>query len=339
MLFIQEEVVEMTEKIYDLTIIGAGPVGIYGAFYAGMHGMTTKIIDALPELGGQLAALYPEKYIYDLPGHPKIKAGEMIEQLKVQMEQFKDKIDTVTNTNVQTVEKLDDGTFKICTDKECHYSRSIIITAGNGAFTPRKLEIENVNEFSNIHYFVSQMETFKGKDVVIFGGGDSAVDWALMLDGVAKNVTIVHRRDEFRAHASSVENLKNSNVEVLTPYVAKGLSGVNGCVTSVELTNVTTNESKMIHTDEVIVLYGFISSLGPIKEWDLELNKNALCVNHYQQTSINGIFAAGDACTFEGKIKMITTGFGEVVVAINAAIAYAYPEKVHRHKHSSAMMK
>ena len=117
------------------------------------------------------------------------------------------------------------------------------------------------------------------------------------------------------------------------------MSGVNGCVTSVELTNVTTNESKMIHTDEVIVLYGFISSLGPIKEWDLELNKNALCVNHYQQTSINGIFAAGDACTFEGKIKMITTGFGEVVVAINAAIAYAYPEKVHRHKHSSAMMK
>ena len=339
MLFIQEEVVEMTEKIYDLTIIGSGPVGIYGAFYAGMHGMTTKIIDALPELGGQLAALYPEKYIYDLPGHPKIKAGEMIEQLKVQMEQFKDKIDIVTNTNVQTVEKLDDGTFKICTDKECHYSRSIIITAGNGAFTPRKLEIENVNEFSNIHYFVSQMETFKGKDVVIFGGGDSAVDWALMLDGVAKNVTIVHRRDEFRAHASSVENLKNSNVEVLTPYVAKGLSGVNGRVTSVELTNVTTNESKMIHTDEVIVLYGFISSLGPIKEWDLELNKNALCVNHYQQTSINGIFAAGDACTFEGKIKMITTGFGEVVVAINAAIAYAYPEKVHRHKHSSAMMK
>ena len=329
----------MTEKIYDLTIIGGGPVGIYGAFYAGMHGMTTKIIDALPELGGQLAALYPEKYIYDLPGHPKIKAGEMIEQLKVQMEQFKDKIDIVTNTNVQTVEKLDDGTFKICTDKECHYSRSIIITAGNGAFTPRKLEIENVSEFSNIHYFVSQMETFKGKDVVIFGGGDSAVDWALMLDGVAKNVTIVHRRDEFRAHASSVENLKNSNVEVLTPYVAKGLSGENGCVTSVELTNVTTNESKMIHTDEVIVLYGFISSLGPIKEWDLELNKNALCVNHYQQTSINGIFAAGDACTFEGKIKMITTGFGEVVVAINAAIAYAYPEKVHRHKHSSAMMK
>lgn len=329
----------MTEKIYDLTIIGAGPVGIYGAFYAGMHGMTTKIIDALPELGGQLAALYPEKYIYDLPGHPKIKAGEMIEQLKVQMNQFKDKIDTVTNTNVQTVEKLDDGTFKICTDKECHYSRSIIITAGNGAFTPRKLEIDNADEFSNIHYFVSTMETFKGKDVVIFGGGDSAVDWALMLDGVAKNVTIVHRRDEFRAHASSVENLKNSNVEVLTPYVAKGLSGSNGCVTTVELTNVTTNEIKTVHTDEVIVLYGFISSLGPIKEWDLELNKNALCVNHCQQTSISGIFAAGDACTFDGKIKMITTGFGEVVVAINAAIAYAYPEKVHRHKHSSAMMK
>ena len=334
-----KEVKMMTEKIYDLTIIGAGPVGIYGAFYAGMHGMTTKIIDALPELGGQLAAIKHEKYIYDLPGHPKIKAGEMIEQLTVQMDQFKDRIDVVTNTNVQTVEKLEDGTFKICTDKECHYSRSIVITAGNGAFTPRKLDVANANDFSNIHYFVSTMETFKGKDVVIFGGGDSAVDWALMLDGVAKNVSIVHRRDEFRAHASSVDNLKASNVEILTPYVAAGLTGENGRVTAVELTNVTTNETKLVHADEVIVLYGFISSLGPIKEWDLELDKNALCVDISQQTSINGIFAAGDACTFDGKIKMITTGFGEVVVAINAAIAYAYPEKVHRHKHSSAMMK
>ena len=152
----------------------------------------------------------------------------------------------VTNTNVETVEKLEDGTFKICTNQECHYSRSVIITAGNGAFTPRKLDVANADEFTNIHYFVSSMETFKGKDVIIFGGGDSAVDWSLMLDGVAKNVTIVHRRDEFRAHASSVENLKASNVNLLTPYVAAGLTGENGRVTAVELTNVTTNETKTV---------------------------------------------------------------------------------------------
>ena len=329
----------MTEQIYDLTIIGGGPVGIYGAFYAGMHGMNAKIIDSLPELGGQLAALYPEKYIYDLPGHPKIKAGEMIEQLITQMNQFKEKIDVVTNTNVQTVEKLEDGTFKICTNHECHYSRSVIITAGNGAFTPRPLDVANAEQVKNIHYFVSSMDSFKGKEVVIFGGGDSAVDWALMLEGVAKSVKLVHRRDEFRAHASSVEKLHASSVEVLTPYVAKSLANEGEKVTSIELTNLNTNESVQIATDEIIVLFGFISSLGPIKEWDLELDKNALCVNHRQQTSVSGMFAAGDACTFDGKIKMITTGFGEVVTAINAAIQYAYPEKVHRHKHSSAMMK
>lgn len=329
----------MEEQIYDLTIIGGGPVGIYGAFYAGMHGMSTKIIDSLPELGGQLATLYPEKYIYDLPGHPKIRAGEMIQQLLVQMNQFKEKIDLVTNTNVQTVEKLEDGTFKICTDHECHYSRSVIITAGNGAFTPRQLDVPNAEEFTNIHYFVSSMDAFKGKEVVIFGGGDSAVDWALMLEGIAKSVKVVHRRDEFRAHASSVEKLKASTVDVLTPYAAKKVEGQDARATTIELNNLDTNETMTVSTDEIIVLFGFISSLGPIKDWDLELDKNALCVNHRQQTSISGIFAAGDACTFDGKIKMITTGFGEVVVAINAAIQYAYPNKVHRHKHSSALVK
>ena len=337
--FNKDEVDLMKNEIYDLTIIGGGPVGIYGAFYAGMHGMRTKIIDALPELGGQLAALYPEKYIYDLPGHPKIKAGEMVEQLKVQMNQFTDRIDVVTNTNVKTVEKLEDGTFKICTDQECHYSRSIVITAGNGAFTPRKLDVGGAEQFTNIHYFVSTMETFKGKDVVIFGGGDSAVDWALMLDGVAKSVSIVHRRNEFRAHASSVERLKQANVTCLTPYIAKDVMGQGDRANQVELINVDTEETKILSVDEIIVLYGFISSLGPIKNWDIELEKNALRVYITQQTSVSGIFAAGDACTFDGKIKMITTGFGEVVVAINAAIAYAYPDKVHRHKHSSAMMK
>lgn len=329
----------MAEQIFDLTIIGGGPVGIYGAFYAGMHGMSIKIIDALPELGGQLAALYPEKYIYDLPGHPKINAGEMVEQLLTQMNQYQDKIDIVTNTTVETVEKLEDGTFKICTNQECHYSRSVIITAGNGAFTPRQLDVPNAEDFNNIHYFVSSMDRFKGKDVIIFGGGDSAVDWALMLEGVAKTVKIVHRRDDFRAHAASVDRLKSSTVEILTPYVAKSLLGENNQVTAVELTNLTTNATEKVNANEVIVLFGFISSLGPIKDWDLELDKNALCVNHRQQTSVSGIYAAGDACTFDGKIKMITTGFGEMVVAINAAIQYAYPEKVHRHKHSSALVK
>ena len=326
----------MDNKIYDVTIIGGGPVGVYGAFYAGMQGMSTKLIDALPQLGGQLAALYPEKYIYDLPGHYKVRAGEIVSQLETQMNQFSEKIDVAKETNVQSIEKLEDGTFKIISDKEVSYSRTVVITVGSGAFKPRKIE-GDLGEFSNVHYFVSQMDAFKGKRVVIFGGGDSAVDWALMLEDVAKKVTVVHRRDEFRAHEASVDKLKESQVETLTPYVVKELKSTNDCVTAIELTNTKTQEVKTVDADDVIVLFGFISSLGPIKNWGLELNKNAICVDNRQETSKPGIYAAGDACTFDGKIKMITVGFGEVVVALNAAKAYAYPDKVVRHKHSSTL--
>lgn len=326
----------MHNKIYDVTIIGGGPVGIYGAFYAGMQGMNTKLIDALPQLGGQLATLYPEKYIYDLPGHYKVRAGTVIAQLETQMNQFSDKIDVSKNTSVQSIEKLEDGTFKIYSEKEICYSRAVVITVGNGAFKPRKIDGDQ-EQFTNVHYFVSQMEAFKGKKVVIFGGGDSAVDWSLMLEDIAEKVTVVHRRDEFRAHEASVDKLKQSQVEILTPYVVKELNSENGVVVSTELTNTKTSETKTIEVDDIIVLFGFISSLGPIKNWNLELNKNAICVDNRQQTSEPGIYAAGDACTFDGKIKMITVGFGEVVVALNAAKAYAYPDKVVRHKHSSSL--
>ena len=328
----------MAEKIYDVTIVGGGPVGIYGAFYAGMQGMTTMLVDALPELGGQLAALYPEKYIYDLPGHSKIRANEIIEKLIGQLESYKEKISLSLNTTIQTIEKLEDGTFKISSDKAIFYSRSIIITAGNGAFKPRMLEGDE-GQYKNIHYFVSQMDKFKDKKVVIFGGGDSAVDWALMLEEVAQKVTLVHRREEFRAHESSAEKLKQSKVEIMTPYIVEKLMAKQEDVKEVSLKNVKNEELKVIEADEIIVLFGFISSLGPIKNWELELDKNAIRVDYRQQTNITGVYAAGDVCTFDGKIKMITAGFGEVVVAINAAKSYAFPDKVHHHKHSSTLIK
>ena len=330
---------DLETTVYDLTIIGGGPIGIYGACYAGMHGLHTKIIDALPQPGGQLAALYPEKYIYDLPGHPQIKAAEMIEMLLTQMNQYQDKIEYVGNTTVQTLEKQENHIFKICTDHECHFSRSVIITAGNGAFKPRMLGVDNEEQLTNVHYFVSDLQAFKGKNVAIFGGGDSAVDWALMLEGVASNVSLIHRRNEFRAHLGSVDRLQASTTKLLTPYTLESVQADNHEVKTLTLLNSETLEKQTIEADEVIVLFGFISSLGPIKEWDIDLDKNALSVNRQQQTSVSGIFAAGDACTYEGKIKMITAGFGEVVTAVNAAIRYAYPEKNHVPKHSSTLKK
>lgn len=328
----------MTEKVYDMTIIGGGPVGIYGAFYGGMQGLEINLVDSLPQLGGQLAALYPEKYIYDLPGHRKIRAGEMIDQLVAQMEGYSEKINKSIGNSVQNIEKLEDSTFKVTTDKDIHIARSILITAGNGAFSPRKLD-GDMGQYQNIHYFVPKMDVFSGKNVVIFGGGDSAVDWAIMLESVAKSVAIVHRRTEFRAHAGSVDKLKASSVNIVTPAVVSSLTGSDGAVSKVAVENVETKEITEYPVDDIIALFGFVSSLGPIKNWGLELDKTAIKVDTKHQTTIPGIYAAGDAASFDGKVKMITAGFGEAVVAINAAKAYAYPDRIHRHTHSSAIGK
>ena len=198
---------EVNEKVYDITVIGGGPVGMFTAFYCGMRQASVKIIESLPQLGGQLSALYPEKFIYDIAGFPKVRAQELINNLKEQMDKFEQTI--ALEQSVQTVEKLEDGTFKLTTDKEIHYSKAIIITAGNGAFQPRRIEIEDAEKYEkeNLHYFINDLNQFAGKKVVVFGGGDSAVDWALMLEPIAEQVTIVHRRDKFRAHEHSVENL------------------------------------------------------------------------------------------------------------------------------------
>ena len=261
----------------------------------------------------------------------------MIDKLKEQIDQYEEKIDIATGTTVTGVEKLADKTFKITTNHETFTSKSVLIAAGNGAFSPRKLEVES-DSFTNLHYFVTDMNQFQDKNVVIFGGGDSAVDWALMLEPIAKQVSIVHRRDQFRAHEGSVDKLQASNIDIYTPHKAKALKGSDGMARQVILEHLESGEETTLEADEVIILFGFISSLGPIKDWGLELQKTALTVDRTDQTNISGIFAAGDAATFDGKIKMITTGFGEAVVAINAAKAYAYPDKIQPHRHSSTLV-
>jgi ferredoxin/flavodoxin---NADP+ reductase len=329
---------EENQTIYDITVIGGGPVGMFTAFYGGMRQATVKIIESLPTLGGQLTALYPEKYIYDIAGFPKIRAQELVDNLEEQMKKFEQSI--VLEQAVQTVEKQGDGIFKITTDKEVHYSKTIIITAGNGAFQPRKLELEQAKEYEgkNLHYFINDLNQFAGKKVMVFGGGDSAVDWALMLEPIADTVYLAHRRDKFRAHEHSVENLKNSKVNIKTPYIPSELVGDEE-IKQVILENVTTQEKEIIDVDAVIVNYGFVSSLGPIKEWGFEIQKNSIVVNSKMETNIPGIYAAGDICTYDGKVKLIATGFGEAPTAVNNAKTYMDPKARVQPLHSTSLFK
>ncbi|MDG0031468.1 NAD(P)/FAD-dependent oxidoreductase [Priestia sp. Y58] len=324
------------KQVYDITIIGGGPTGLFTAFYGGMRQASVKIIESLPQLGGQLSALYPEKYIYDVAGFPKVRAQELVNNLKEQMDQFKPAV--ALEQAVEKVEKQADGVFRLTTNSEVHYSKTIIITAGNGAFKPRKIELENAEQFdqTNLHYFVDDMNKFKGRKVLVCGGGDSAVDWSLMLEPIAEKVTLTHRRDKFRAHEHSVENLHNSSVDIKTPYVPVEFIG-DDRITQVVLENTKGEEKTVVDVDDVIVNFGFVSSLGPIKEWDLDLEKNAIVVNSKQETNIPGIYAAGDVCTYDGKVKLIVAGFGEGPTAVNNAKAYIDPKARLQPMHSTSM--
>lgn len=327
------------QKIYDITIIGGGPIGIFTAFYGGMRQASVKIIESLPQLGGQLSALYPEKYIYDVAGFPKVRAQELINNLKEQMSKFDQAV--ALEQSVEKVEKVEDDIFKLTTNKEVHYSKTIIITAGNGAFQPRRLELDNaaLYEGKNLHYFIDDLNKFAGKKVVVFGGGDSAVDWALMLEPIAEQVTIVHRREKFRAHEHSVENLEKSKVNIKTPYVPAEIVGDNEGINQVMIKDVNDGTIEAIDVDAVICNFGFVSSLGPIKEWGLEIEKNSIVVNSKQETNIPGIYAAGDICTYDGKVKLIAAGFGEAPTAVNNAKTYIDPKAKAQPLHSSSMFK
>lgn len=324
-------------EVSDITIIGGGPVGLFTAFYAGLRQMSVKIIESLPQLGGQLSALYPEKYIYDIAGFPKVRAQELVDNLVEQMNQFETTI--CLGETVMEVLKEHDGVFKLTTNSEVHYSRTIIITAGNGAFQARKMEIESEEKFQNqnIHYFVQNMNQFQGKKVALFGGGDSAVDWALMLEPIAEKASIIHRRDKFRAHEHSVELLKQSKVNCLTPYVPVELVG-DEKVEKVIIKHSKTGELEELEVDDVLINYGFVSSLGPIKDWSLEIDKNSVVVNSKMETNIEGIYAVGDICTYEGKVKLIASGFGEAPVAVSSAKVYIDPTAKMQPLHSTSVM-
>lgn len=318
----------------DLLIIGGGPAGMFAAFYGGMRKASVKLIESMPQLGGQVAALYPEKYIYDIAGFPKITGQELVDNLNEQLKRFNP--DIRLEEKVLQIEKKDERHFVVTTDKEVHHAHALIITAGVGAFEPRRLDVENAAHFekSNLHYFVSDLNKFKGRKVLISGGGDSAVDWALMLEPIADKVILVHRRDKFRAHEHSVENLMKSKVEVITPTEITALHGTDS-IERVTLAHVKTQETQEIEVDDVIVNFGFVSSLGPIAEWGLDIESGSIVVDSRMESSIPGIFAAGDITTYPGKLDLIAVGFGEAPTAVNNAKVYVDPDAKLSPGHSS----
>ncbi|HWI46607.1 MAG TPA: NAD(P)/FAD-dependent oxidoreductase [Rummeliibacillus sp.] len=324
------------KAVFDITIIGGGPVGLFTAFYGGMRQAKVKIIESLPQLGGQLTALYPEKYIYDVAGFPKIQSQELVNNLKKQLAIFEPTI--CLEESVIRLEKQEDGIFKLSTNRDSHFSRTLIITAGNGAFRPRKLEIADAEQFekSNLHYFVEDLKRFADKKVAILGGGDSAVDWALMLEPIAEKVILIHRRDKFRAHEHSIEKLAKSSVDVRTPFIPIELKGEQS-ITQIVIEQTKSKQQEILDIDDVIVNYGFLSTLGPIKEWGLDIKKNSILVNSKQETNIPGVYAAGDICTYEGKVKLIVTGFGEGPTAINHAKVYIDPKSKVQPLHSTSL--
>jgi ferredoxin/flavodoxin---NADP+ reductase len=321
-------------KIYDVTIIGAGPTGLFTAFYGGMRQMSVKIIESLPNVGGQLTALYPEKYIYDIAGFPKIRAKDLVNNLSEQLSIFSPTI--ITGESVEDMTRLEDGTWQLTTDADKHLSKAVIFTTGNGAFEPKRLELAEATmyEGSQLHYFVDDMGTFAGKDVVLFGGGDSAVDWALMLEPVAKSVTLVHRRDSFRAHEHSIELLHQSTVLVKTPYVVDHFAPEGDTFTHVAVRN-SDGQVELLKADHVIVNYGFRSSIGSMKDWGMEMERHSIIVNSKMETTLPGVYAVGDSNTYDGKVKLIACGFGEAPIAINSAKHFVNPETKKHIKHST----
>ena len=229
------------------------------------------------------------------------------------------------NNRVDTINKTDENYFELGTKDNIYLTKTIIIAAGKGAFKPRALGIENEDSYKNIHYFINDMEYFRNKRIAIFGGGDSAVDWANMLNGVAKKVNVIHRRNQFRAHEYSVEKLRESDATIYTPYTIDYVESEDDLIHTVVIKD---NEGiqQEIEVDEVIVLFGFLSALGPIEDWGLELDKRNIVVSSVQQTNIPNVYAIGDACTYEGKIKMITAGFGEATMAVNQVYKVVHPD-------------
>ena len=327
-----------TADVFDITFVGAGPTGLFGAFYAGLREMSVKLIDALPQPGGQLIALYPDKLIYDTPGFPAVLSKELASCLTEQASQWKPFMalgERALTLRQTPLPGGDDGQecWIIETDKDIHYSRTVVIAAGIGAFRPNKLKNESIARFEDkgVKYWVKDVDDYAGMRVLIIGGGDSAVDWSLALEPIAEHVTLIHRREGFRAHDTSVNALKDSSIDTRIHYELREFQGDESLERAVIFDNRTGDEST-IEVDAGILALGFKADLGPIREWGLEtIGRRYIKVNSKMETNLPGIYAAGDVALQEelDPLNLIVVGYGQVTVAVNYAYTAIKPgEKV-----------
>ena len=306
--------------VFDLTIIGSGPTGLFAAFYAGMREMKTKVIESLPEPGGQLATLYPEKFIYDSPGYSKILAKNLVKNLLDQTSRFNPTL--LFNERALSIDRPRGDIIKVETDKNVHVTKNLLITAGIGAFSPNKLNSPGVEKFegNGVFYHVKNKDDFRGKRILIVGGGDTALDWALFFENWSKEVVIIHRRDVFRAHESSVKEIFSSGIVIKLFWELKELHG-DKSIEGATILNSKTKEEQYLSIDSVLISIGFKADLGPIKTWGLDIEGRSIKVNGNMETNMNGVFAAGDVAKQNDVVKLglIATGFAQAAVAVAVA--------------------
>ena len=320
--------------VYDITIIGGGPTGLFGSFYAGLRGLKTKVVDVLSEMGGQLTALYPEKYVYDVAGHPKILAKDLAKNLATQAQLFKQSI--CLGEKVAGMNRLEDGTWRVLTEKGTeHFSKTVLLALGAGACVPKKLDVDYPEELEgkNIFYSVKNKEQFRGKNVLIIGGGDSAVDWANEFSQFSK-VTLIHRRDGFRAVQTSVEEMKRNDIDIKVFYELKQVLG-NGTVEGAIIFDNRSGKEETIPVDAILINIGFVINLDFLKSWGLHMEGNAIAVNEKMETNLPGIYAAGDICSHPAKLKLIATGASEAATGVNFAAVFINPTAKAFPGHSS----
>lgn len=324
----------------DILIIGAGPTGLFTVFEAGLLKLRCHLIDALPQAGGQCSEIYPKKPIYDIPGFPEILAGDLTTNLLEQCKQFQPGF--TLGERAETIDKQEDGSFIVTTNKGTKHKAPIVAIAGGlGSFEPRKPPIPNIANFEDngVEYMIREPELYRNKDVVIAGGGDSALDWSIFLTDIAKSVTLVHRRNEFRGALDSVDKVQElkdaGKLTLITPGEITGIVGENH-VTGVVISK-KGKEDSILETDHFIPLFGLAPKLGPIANWGLEIEKNAIKVDNAldYQTNIPGIYAIGDVNTYPGKLKLILCGFHEATLMCQSAFQRIFPDKKYVMKYTT----